>query len=713
MRVPLLILALAAPQAAPGAAHSGVERWLAALSAPSAGERSRAQRELTLLVSARDLSAVRAAAVSGEAEVRRRIWAALAADDRHLDLALALARDPAREVSEIGRDALREMLARWSPGYSDPGQDRAEVRTQLRQKSERILALDADAPHESFDRILDELARAADGAPPLVLDPALLVSGARSSRANADLEGPFEQVLDGYARAYGLGYVGFAFDAELGDAARPWILVTARTDDGRKSASERILDWCLAVAAAPGGGARSGAESASDLQRAGSARALAALDWPAGLRWLEQRWRADGDASALEGLLAAAGRGRVAASFFEPRVQEDLYRALDDALGRGDAAGDARAEEIARALSAAGSSGPRGEDLAATALAPRAGGARRSPREIWARMVVLEGAHSSSPLVLPFLDACIRGETPPGMADGSPAERQALRFQALRTRRASARGVRFTGALPDPGALFEWAASMRVQDELVRCLAIAGVALPVEWLDPQRLPAAWKSAPSIDLRLAVLEWCLAPGDLTPGDSGKDVAQAAALHLAALVSAGATAPAALEQLAAGLRRATSAADPARVRSFLDAARAAAPAASADIDRLEVLSGRAGPAAEERVLAAASSKSALDLACLGALAAGGQGDAARTELLRSIAGGAAPLDLVAALERAVLEMRAARAEKEERAFVVSVRTALRGADANLQALLRADRWPPAPKNAVVRVSELDRRLSTSGL
>jgi hypothetical protein len=170
---------------------------------------------------------------------------------------------------------------------------------------------------------------------------------------------------------------------------------------------------------------------------------------------------------------------------------------------------------------------------------------------------------------------------------------------------------------------------------------------------------------------------------------------------------------LEKLAVRVRRASQAGDPEKVERFLAAARDALPSGSAGIDRLEVLSGRARPEVEQRVLAASTSDSQSDLLCVAALAAGRQGEEARAVLLRSISGQAVPRELIAALDRAIGEMRAARAEKEERAFVVSVREAARGADPKLRALLRADIWPPAQKSEVVRVSEVDRHLRTSGL
>jgi hypothetical protein len=305
----------------------------------------------------------------------------------------------------------------------------------------------------------------------------------------------------------------------------------------------------------------------------------------------------------------------------------------------------------------------------------------------------------------------------------SIAEREALRFQSLRTRAACARGTMLARALPDLPALFEWASSRHELDELVRCLAISGAAIPDEWLDPDRMPVAWKGAEHLDLRVAIADWYVTslgsvgrsdatPSDRPSSDSRLDP-RSGVKQLASLLSGAELTPATWEKLAARIRRTSQEGEPEHVARFLSAVRDALPADSTPLDRLEVLSGCATPEVELRVLGGASSDSRPDLLCLGALAAGRQGESARAALLKSIGTKAVPRDLAAALDRAVTELRAARAEKEERAFVVSAREAARGADPKLRALLRADLWPPPQKSDLVHVSELDRRLRTSGL
>jgi len=704
----------------------GVEHWLSELSAARAQDRSRAERELAARLGARDLDRLRATTQAGTAEVRRRIAAALGADERHIDLSASMASDRAPEISEIGRDALRELIARWSPGYSDPALERGEVRLKLREKSERVFSLDASANGADLALALDELDRAADSAPPLVIDSALAFSAPRAFHPNTDFEGPLERVLDGLARANDVGFVGFAFDAELGASARPWILVTSRADDGAIPAAERITTWCVAIAEAPDAQRTSAPEIARNAKRSAAARALAALDWPAALFWLEQRWRGGADADALDGIVLAAGRGRVVGSLLDSHVQESLYAEMDAAARRRDSAGDRRAEEIARALAAAGSSGAAGEDLGAVALANRGA----SARETWMRLVVLELTKSASPLVLPFVDALIASTSANEAPNASESEREALRFQALRTRAASAHGQPLSAPLADPRSLFEWAAARGELDELVRCLAVSSAAFPTEWRDPDRWPSAWWDESHDALRAALVAWSLAAPDshatsapesratsgigsrATSDNRAQGSSSAAAENVATKIASRAMSPAFVEALAGRFRRAIETGDGDRVERFVAAARRAS-SSSESLDRLEVLSGRDDAEVQARLLDAATSDSRSDLLCLGAMAGGRLGAKARESLVRSIRGKPVPEDLIAALDRAIVALRAARAEKDEHAFVLAVRDAAKSAEPKVRALLRADLWPEVQKSVVVHLAELDRHLRTSGL
>jgi hypothetical protein len=188
---------------------------------------------------------------------------------------------------------------------------------------------------------------------------------------------------------------------------------------------------------------------------------------------------------------------------------------------------------------------------------------------------------------------------------------------------------------------------------------------------------------------------------------------AASHLAQIASAPDLSPDALVALSSDIVRWSREARGDVALSVLRLVRERRAVDAERLDRLEVLSGRADANTEARVIAACTSASRSDLVCLGAMASGAHGEDARAALLRAFASRASPADLVAALDRAVAELRAARAEKEERALVAAVRDAARDADPKLRALLRPDAWPAAPRVDVLRASEVERRVSTSGL
>jgi hypothetical protein len=64
-----------------------------------------------------------------------------------------------------------------------------------------------------------------------------------------------------------------------------------------------IERWCVTAA-----------RQGNVLRQSAAARALAALDWAAAVHWFEEWWQSTGDVVALEGLMAASARGRVAPS---------------------------------------------------------------------------------------------------------------------------------------------------------------------------------------------------------------------------------------------------------------------------------------------------------------------------------------------------------------------------------------------------------------
>src|SRR5262245_37185313 len=115
----IALAALAGARARP-AQEGGVAVRLAELSSPAAADRARAERWLAAHLGAADLERVARTAAEGDAEVRRRLAAALGAEDRSFGLAAQLARSPEPAAAAVGREALGELAARFAPALDDP-----------------------------------------------------------------------------------------------------------------------------------------------------------------------------------------------------------------------------------------------------------------------------------------------------------------------------------------------------------------------------------------------------------------------------------------------------------------------------------------------------------------------------------------------------------------------------------------------------------------
>jgi len=228
---------------------------------------------------------------------------------------------------------------------------------------------------------------------------------------------------------------------------RPWIhLVPHGTtekasvaSDLRRRAGSYIVDWCLAAQ-----------REGNLIRQSAAARALAGIDWPAPILWFETRWLATGDVVALEGLMAAAARGRVAPALQqsasvrsvlrfidkEAREVERLERALSQALAPESIGGARRALRLAiievdeRARRFA--EGLAGLAPIASGAGPNAPGAPllpvlldgfegATPNGRWVRLVAMEGLGLSSRRVVAICARVLNGELE------ARSRRQALR----------------------------------------------------------------------------------------------------------------------------------------------------------------------------------------------------------------------------------------------------------------------------------------------
>lgn len=469
--------------------RSEVATLVERLGAPEPTTRLAAERALGLaLLEPRrgaELSTRRGLEASVEqapAEARRRVARVLGADDRMFPIAAWLHASSTGAPQAVGREALDAQLARWSvsafdePDVAvfDPGRQRSDL---PRLWTERVsLELELDPLEGGALLAFDRLDRLGGGPVPIIVDPRVASSAVRRPQAPlragpARVDGTWGDLLEALCGIHGVAYQlqGFRFGADPGDdddlpPPRAWIHIVPRGTtelapagrDLRMSAAEHILGWC------------------DDLVREGdivrqiaAARALAGLDWPAATAWLEARWLATGDVPALEGLLAAAARGRVALTLQRPDVVRSALALVDGeardvmvlAAARRVAVASKTIEETDAALQAAAVPADRRARrfaLGLAGLAPVAPGGEASMLDIlferfdaapptgrWVRLVAAEGMGVEHREAARHASRVLRGEI------DARSRRQALRT-LLRTRAANAPPV----DVADPTAIF-------------------------------------------------------------------------------------------------------------------------------------------------------------------------------------------------------------------------------------------------------------------
>ncbi len=532
----------------------------------------------------------------------------------------------------------------------------------MRVKGDRPVAIDPRTKDRRLDLALDQLTRFAPGSVPIVLDPDLALSEhPRDTSAVTTLAGSFERVLDEIVRLHRADLEGFAVEREddagatedagpeLEGPRRPWIRVHRAVDTERKSAADRIVDWCVEIAR-PGEPAR----------RSACARALAATTWPGGISWLEERAFAGKDDAALAGVLLAAGRGQVAPSLARPEVLRELLSSISD--------------DRARAIAATGPIGPKGEDLAAVVVENLA---TLPPREQWLRLVALEGMRSPAPGVAAAVESLL----------AAPRVPAPVRFQALRARAASKIAKAASVAVADAPALLAWADDAGKGSECARLLAALGVQA---------------GPPTGSVRLAELEWAFLAGDGS-GAAPRIVALANGIGIEALaertrlwVRRGAGARFEVVLAAA---RALPGADAEKLER-LDLLSGG----GGDELRSRWIA-RIGDAPKTR-------EDPLCLAASAAAADGARARAALVHALAPDAKLDAQLDdLAAALDCAVDVLRAARRDDDERAFAKAVGDAARESSKEARSRFRGDAWPPrrAPGRGLTPVYQRSRRYA----
>ncbi len=618
--------------------------WLERAGAGDWAERERAQRWLATHLETGDAAAVAARAAGPDAEVRARLARSIGGEPRLVELAASLALRPEPGAAEVGREALREQILSFDSGAESPTGETLDWLAELRLRTPERLSLSAELRAGAPGRLLDLFARERIGAPPLVLDPR--VRDVRSPANSTEFAGTLSELLLQCAAERELRVVGYGFGPDEG--GREWILV-APAQSAASNAAELLGSWVL------------GAANPANVpaERAADARALAATGWPAGLAFLERRW-IGGDEPALEGLLLAAGQGRVAPALQDAQRQRALYARL---------AGPEDGSALARALAAAGPLSRTGEPLGPLALQ---GFEHASPREQWLRLVVLEGQGRAFPEALAAADALL----------AAPASPAALVVEALRVRAALAGAVPLPHAPADPVALLEWASDARRRAELRALWSGLALGWPAQWND-LAVPA---EAHGLLLELAWLANAREP----------------ALAQARVLFADRT-PRAFDALCAALADLGS-------RALADALPAGTEPEAAHACAAALLAGLAPSSADEARIArwlSAGPQTAEELLALGSQAGSARGAEVRAKLVELLGSAFSLEERVAALDRAARELQQQGAEAELESFANAARARARGlSQSDLRTRLRPGRWP-APLRGPARDLGRDER------
>lgn len=651
--LPLLLVPTPAGLAEPVVDVAGaIER----LANPAAVERLAAQRWLAVNLRRDDFPLVAEAARVGQPEVSRRLSQALAADGRHLPLAMLLLTDLEPQVSDLGERAVVGMIDAWSASARDQVLRRFELPEVWRTRWPRVLSLDAEAGN--LAQIVDRLDRLGAGPVPLVLDPSLDPDVRRNipdrQRVRDRLEGSWTLILQQLTATHHVSFEVFGFRAEGEEEferSRAFVRIAKRGDEGDADSVRHLMDWCRGVV-----------REQDRRWNTACARALASTGWPAALAWLEERWVLLGDPAALEGLLTAAGRGRVAPVLARPARMRALLAEADGRLAARADGARLFAERVARALAASGPSGPGGEALADVLLE---GWSSLGVLSRWMRLVALEGQARVDSEAARRCRGLLLGEASAG-----------LRMQALRTlvrvRDPAAPGL----VVAKPAALFARARAEERLEELARNLIAVGARSP---RGPRRSGGRTRSE-----RLAWLRWDLGSGDL----------ERALDDLIVLLDSSD-----VREVARQFRRWAGLGADAVLRDLVLRARprvADHPQRARALRRVALLAGLLSKQEQavtlERLLAAPrGGRSLLELAAL--VAAGGEvGGRARESLLVGLDVGAPLAEIQPAVELAVDVLRRARLGEIDEVFQAALRSKAAKQGHPLAGVMYGRGWPP---------------------
>ncbi len=678
---PSLLIALASLAPAGAGAEvpeDALDLWLARLASGSANERESAQRWLSVNLETSDFPRLALEARRADAEMARRLALALAAEDRHLGLAVLLQGESSRELVAIGDAAFEELATRWCPGSAGKSASRRTVEMILESRAETVLV--SKGGPTSAGELVDSYDRQLGFGLPLVTLPAL---AGREFKLDS-MAGNMLEHLGEFCSDHGLTMTGIgSWEGEL-PGANAWILISPLSGARSRSGAERLAGWCRSVE-----------RGSSDARE--SALALAATGWPAALQWLDQRWTGRGDLNALEGLILAAGKGRVASSLRRPALRAELLERADRVLDSMEVSLDGldpqsplereisarEAERIARALIGAGPMTLGGEGRPGTWFDSWS---ELNDAQRWLRLFVLEGQRAGTSAERTFLMSLI------GSSSAGPV---ALRMQALRALAAFPPGPLQVPRIAQLEKLVGWSIDVDEEAELLIVLGALGVEPSEEdfgrGTDEQRFLVAWRlSRGEAEQAAKGLLGCLGRSSLERRELS-DRMESWRLEYG----------------------------PGFLKEVVDLSLALA----TDEDRqllaeLALLGGCLGARAQRsfyETLKGEAQPSARELEWLGALVAGPDGVQAERllmEILVDLPGGIARRNgLVKGLNRAVRGLREAGLDERSRNLIQAVWEQVAESDSPLLGRLGPPGWPRIAPPEVLALQKLERRLPSS--
>ncbi len=645
---------------------------LADLSSSSWAGRERAQGELDALLEPEDLTLIAEFLEAAGAEPRLRLESVLGTSARQLELCARLASEPDPALRALGERAFLGAISEWWERPMLPARALSQWSKEvdwnvLARFSARLGARSLPAEFEQIVRVAGPGVRtkARSASVHFALDARLALaaklhaSGDAPDDTSGESSGFLELALE-LARHHDAKYFAFALESE-----HPFVVCVDAARGRPKDGGWLLLEWSRAVV-----------QGQDPSLRAANARSLASTGWPAVLQWFENAWLAHGDEAALEGLLLAAARGRVAPGLARPNGFARALAFLDRAAARGD-----RELVLLAALGLGQVPIGIGEKAQFLRLIAEPGADAEALQQS-GRLALVAGLGLASP----ELRASLVSQS---AADDQPAA--ALPYDTLEVLRTLAATEPPSVSVQSPELLLRagtaWIEAARARAEFrlpLGWLRAARIAPAERLSDPTSLPSHWGNRE----RWAVIEWWLA---VPPGS---DLAQVGPVHARAHLTSwlSSATPSAQIEFGRHVFLARHCGVPAPWEELLDPrADAGPPDGRPEAEIWALVAGLLPPAREsiliEHVLApltgpselAAAPYWVLSLAAAGC--AGPSGQTAREFLLRALAARVAALDasepgaaLASALaewgdglELAISKLRYAREESKAQALL----------------------------------------------